>query len=269
VHYLVYFVVMAIFFDHFSQMPIISLYARELGATSFWIGLVVGMYSFSNMAGNLVAGRWIDSRGRRNIMIAGLVMAAAGVATYALAGTAQQLAAARFVHGLGAGLVSPAAFALIGDRSQETRRGQAMAGAGAAIGAAAIAGPAYGGIMAQHVGWDGVFLSVAALLLVTAALAWLLVQDRYQGGNGQRRDPYPVWSLLRKPELRRAFLGAFALMFAMGILVYALPLKVDALGFGSATTGMLMSAFGLVAILLFVSPANRLSDHLGRIKPAV
>jgi len=94
-----------------------------------------------------------------------------------------------------------------------------------------------------------------------------LLQDPYRAGEAGRTDPDPLWRLLLNPRLRRAYLGAFALMFAMGILVYALPLKVDALGFGPATTGMLLSAFGLTAILLFISPANRLSDRLGRIKP--
>ena len=60
--------------------------------------------------------------------------------------------------------------------------------------------------------------------------------------------------ILKKEGLRPAYLGAFALMFGVGILTYALPLKVEALGFGSALTGILMSVYGLVAILLCYCP---------------
>jgi DHA1 family multidrug resistance protein-like MFS transporter len=63
--YSVYVVIIISFFDTFSQLPIISPYAKDLGASSLIIGFVIGMYSFSNMFGNVLAGQFIDKMGRK------------------------------------------------------------------------------------------------------------------------------------------------------------------------------------------------------------
>ncbi|UTW69317.1 hypothetical protein KHA80_20975 [Anaerobacillus sp. HL2] len=46
-------------------MPIIAPFAQNLGATNLLIGLIIGMYSLTNMGGNIIAGLWIDKFGRK------------------------------------------------------------------------------------------------------------------------------------------------------------------------------------------------------------
>ncbi|QIA27525.1 MFS transporter [Thermaerobacter sp. PB12/4term] len=316
-HRLLYVAVMAAFFDQFSQMPLIAPYTHRLGVPSFLAGLIVGAYSLTNLAGNLAAGRWLDGGRRKGMLVLGLALAALGAGAYAPAETAAQLALARLVHGFGAGLVTPAAFALLGDRSESTHRGQVMAGAGAAIGLAAVVGPAYGGLLAQRLGPGWVFATTAALLFLVAMVVARWVRDEevaaFHGpaprtgqaaGDGdmaaygnpalaaapapQGSSPFPARSpargrrpapepgveavtrttpLWRNAALRQAYLGALALMFAMGLLVYTLPAKAAALSAGPAATGMLLSLFGFTAIALFLSPASRLSDRWGRARP--
>ena len=53
-------------------------------------------------------------------------------------------------------------------------------------------------------------------------------------------------------------------MFSQGALAYLLPLHVEGLGYDSRLSGTLMSMFGIVAVLIFVLPTNRLFD---KIKP--
>ena len=50
-------------------------------------------------------------------------------------------------------------------------------------------------------------------------------------------------------------------MFSQGVLALVLPLKVESLGFGTQTSGMLLSTFGVVAILIFLLPINRIFDR--------
>ncbi len=263
----IYFVIIVGFLDNFTQLPLISPYAQALGGSSFWIGLVVSIYSLSNMVGNMLAGQWIDRKGRKLIMMVGLVVAGCSLLLYPWATSVQQLAAIRLVHGLGAGLVVPAAFAFLSDFLKQQRRGEGMAWSGAAIGFAAIIGPAYGGVLSQQLSLEWVFLSVAILLFVTAFLVALFLSESHFEGTIKDENKVQLLLILKKEGLRPAYLGAFALMFGVGILTYALPLKVEALGFGSALTGILMSVYGLVAILLFLLPTNRLSDRVGRLWP--
>lgn len=265
--FLIFFVIIVGFMDNFVQLPIIAPYAQSLGGDPFWIGLVVSLYSLSNMAGNVLAGWWIDKGGRKRVMLFGLVVAALSLTFYTWVPTVQMLALVRFFHGLGGGFLVPAAYAFLSDRTKEEGRGRAMAFSGAAIGLAAILGPAYGGVLGQRLGLDWVFLSIAGLLLVTACLVTFVLVDPFPAGQRKEEKKLKFGQLLGNMSLFPAYLGAFSLMFGVGILTYALPLKVEGLGFGSSVTGMLMSVYGLVAIILFLLPYNRLSDRVGRLKP--
>lgn len=266
--YFLYFVIIISFFDNFSQLPIISPYAQELGGSSFLIGLAVGIYSFSNMLGNIVAGRWIDKTGRKKIIVLGMLIAGSSMLCYAFVNTATQLVLVRLLHGVGGGLLVPAVFTYFSDQIKDRSQGKSMAYSGAAIGIAAIIGPAYTGIMSQKFGLNWVFFSIAAIVFLTVLLVIVFLPENYKKRNtGEIKGYFP------KPKehslLNKAYLGSFSLMFSVGILTLVLPLKVKELGMGSASTGMLMSTYGLAAIVFFLLPTNQLSDRLGRIKPMV
>ena len=51
-------------------------------------------------------------------------------------------------------------------------------------------------------------------------------------------------------------------MFSQGVLAYLLPLHVEALGYSSRMSGTLMSMFGIIAVLMFVLPTNRIFDKV-------
>ena len=60
----------------------------------------------------------------------------------------------------------------------------------------------------------------------------------------------------------KAYIGAFFLMFSQGVLAYLLPIYVENLGYSSRMSGMLLSVFGVVAVLIFILPTNRIFDYL-------
>ena len=45
-----------------------------------------------------------------------------------------------------------------------------------------------------------------------------------------------------------------------------LPVKVEALALKASTTGMMLSVFGITAILFFLLPTNRIYDRFNRSK---
>ncbi len=70
----IFIIVLISFIDMFAQLPILSPFAKELGATPALIGIAVGMYSFSNMFGNILAGYWIDKHGPKKVLLAGFFL---------------------------------------------------------------------------------------------------------------------------------------------------------------------------------------------------
>src|SRR5699024_12791763 len=69
---LLYFIIIVSFLDTFVQLPIITPYATEMGATYTYAGIIVAVYSLTNMFGNIIGGHWIDQFGRRRILIYGM-----------------------------------------------------------------------------------------------------------------------------------------------------------------------------------------------------
>src|SRR5690606_15773536 len=74
------------------------------------------------------------------------------------------------------------------------------------------------------------------------------------------RKTVALMDILKNKGLIRSFSGAFFLMFSQGVLAYMLPLKVEALGLDSQLSGLLLSVFGISAILVFLLPINRIFD---------
>lgn len=266
-------IVMLCFMDLFMQLPIMGPLAKSLGAGSFQIGLAVGLYSFTNMFGNMAAGLFIDKYGGRRVLLWGLFLTSCTLLLYRMVDEPSQLLGVRFVHGLAGGLLVPSAFTLVSRNLSNHEPGKKMAFSGAAVGLAAIVGPAVSGILKARLGLDYVFLSTAALLMA----GWILVvffapKDRLAiqreslHSRGLTDDSSPdgggVFSLLRKKSVMQSYIGAFTLMTAMGALTFALPLKVEDLGFPAQTAGLMLSTFGVVAILIFVLPINRLFDRM-------
>src|SRR5699024_9106411 len=72
--------------------------------------------------------------------------------------------------------------------------------------------------------------------------------------------------LLKHPLLIQASLAAFALMISNGTLAFALPLNVELMERTTETTGMLLSTFGIVALIVFLTPINTIFDKISAIK---
>ncbi|WP_110931188.1 MFS transporter [Paenibacillus bouchesdurhonensis] len=265
---LLYGIVMLCFMDLFIQLPVMGPFAKSLGAGSFVIGLAVGLYSLTNMFGNIAAGYWIDRYGARTVLLLGFTLTAGVMLLYPLVSQPLHLIIVRFIHGLTGGLLVPSAFTLISHHASGQQPGRTMALSGAAVGAAAIVGPAVAGIMKAKFGLQPLFISTSILLALGGLLVALAIPASRVKQITRRLGPATSDSLagfeviLRKRPVVQSYIGAFSLMFAMGALTYALPLKVDELGFAAQISGLMLSTFGVVAIIVFVMPSNRWFDRV-------
>ncbi|MEW6048099.1 MAG: MFS transporter, partial [Bacillota bacterium] len=181
------------------------------------------------------------------------------------------VAGAHAVHGLMAGFVAPAAFAWVGDRSLLAGRGTAMGRIGAAIAAAAVLGPAAGGLLAQRVGAWAVFVSLSALAWLALLRTW-----RLAGASGGRagREEVPAAEAgpggrragggsLLSPALLVAYAAAMVVQMGFGFLVWLLPLQAQAAGLGAGASGALMGVLGATAGL-WMGLGGSVADRLPR-----
>ncbi|WP_102336449.1 MFS transporter [Salimicrobium jeotgali] len=255
---ILYFIIIVTFMDTFVQLPIISPFAVELGAGEVMAGLIVGIYSFSNMFGNIIGGYGVDRLGRKRVLLFAMFFVFFLLLGYPLVTTDGQLLALRFVHGLFGGILIPASFAIVGDLTRRRNGEASMAYTGAAIGIAAIAGPAIGGIVAARSEIYYVFLFVAALFLIAFFLGWKFVPVTLPEEKKESSAREGFGALLKNKTLWQASGAAFALMVSNGTLAFALPFQVESFGFPSSLAGVFLSVFGITALVIFITPLNRI-----------
>lgn len=257
---ILYVIIIVSFLDTFIQLPIITPYAIDLGASHLLTGAIVAVYSFSNMIGNIFGGHWIDRYGRKKMLLTGMIAVTVILLFYPVAQTGGQLLIIRFLHGTAGGVLIPAAFAYVGDQSKAENRGRVMALTGACIGTAAILGPALGGAIAARAKIEYVFILVAILFALCSLLIIKFIEESFISTDRGKFSIADFLPLIKHPLVLKASLAAFALMISNGTLAFALPLKVEDMGLTSATTGILLSIYGVIALIIFLSPINRIYD---------
>ena len=261
-------VVFAAFFDLFVQFPTIAPYAESLGASDALVGIIVAAYSFTNLFGNLGAGYVLDRWGRRTPMLLGMAITVIAVFSYSLVQTPEQMMAARAVHGIGAAVLAPGAFSIIGDRTAADRWGHAMGITGALIAVAALIGPPAAGILRDTWGASVVFYVDSAFIVITLIAFLIIARDDSRTAHTEDLDGLTSPEDARKNRaLWSAYAAAFAITVGIGALVTYLPLMLEEQGKTGADSGYSFGVYALVAMLVMASPISRAGDRYGRFGP--
>ena len=256
-------VVLVAFLDLFMQLPVISAYAKSLGASASMGGAIVGMYSASNLVGNVGAGALLDRLDRKRLVAAGMLLTAASLYLYAFVSTPGQLLALRAFHGLAAGVLAPGAFAMLGDRASRHQT-RSIGMTGALIAVSAVIGPPAAAYIRDIWDFGAVFATSGTLMLVAAVVflvrvpgASVAVSDR-SAADGTR----PSTGMWRR--LAPVFCALIAMTFCIGALINHLPIALEAAGAAPRISGMAFATFSLVATVVMGSPAHRAVDDVSR-----
>jgi len=259
------------FLDTHLLIPVMALYASDLGASPGIIGLIIGLYSLTNTPANLLAGRWIDRVGYKMPLTIGLIGDALSMFLYSICRLPVQLALVRALHGLSGGMIGPATMSITATHSEKSKWGRAMGIYGMSLAAATLVGYGLGGVIASRLGYNVLFLFGMGFLAVGAVLSLLLPKARKASAAAKTslaEDLRKAKDLLRRKGLKVAYASIFAQYFAFGGIVTLLPLYVKSLGMEAFHVGMLLAIFAVMFIILQL-PSGTLSDRKGRLMPIV
>jgi len=108
-------------------IPILSLYMkRVIGISTTQVGILMGILTLSAMVFRPLAGKWIDSLGRRPVLALGAIDFAIFTPLYIVARGILTLPFILAMHGAGIAFFHTASLAMIGDRAPVKHRGKAM-----------------------------------------------------------------------------------------------------------------------------------------------
>src|SRR5262249_19577208 len=134
--------------------------------------LLIIAYLFSSSVVSPLYGKLSDIYGRRSMMLWALGLFIAGSAASALAQDMSTLIAARTLQGVGGGGIVPLTPTTIADMITPRERGRYPAYIGTSSITAGTAGPALGGILAEHVHWSFIFWLNVPFGIVAALLTY-------------------------------------------------------------------------------------------------
>ena len=106
-----------------ARTPVLALFAKALGATPTFIGLVVGMSTVTGIFFKAPAGTLSDVYGRRKALLAAVLIFGLMPFTYVLVNDYRLLTIIRFFHGFATAIYGPVAMAVIMDIAGD-RKGQ-------------------------------------------------------------------------------------------------------------------------------------------------
>ena len=149
---------------------------HSLDATEADLQWVLSGYALTFGVVLVAAGRAGDILGRGGLFIIGVIVFACSSVAAGLAVDAHWLNGARFLQGVGSGLISPQGLGMIQQYFRGSERGKAFGYFGSMVGISVAIGPVLGGILiaigGQDLGWRLAFLVNVPIALLTLVLAW-------------------------------------------------------------------------------------------------
>jgi predicted MFS family arabinose efflux permease len=208
----------------FLILPVFAVHARTIpgGDSPALVGLALGIYGLTQGLLQIPFGAASDRWGRKPVIVAGLVLFAAGSFIAASADDIFWTIVGRAVQGAGA--ISAAVTAFIADATREEHRTKAMAMVGASIGltfALSLVGdpPLYAAI-----GMGGLFALTGLLALAAiAVIAWVVpgAPPRIE-----HDEPATAASVVFNPQLLRLNFGIFALHAVQMAMFVVVPVML-------------------------------------------
>jgi MFS transporter, DHA1 family, multidrug resistance protein len=246
-----------------SLLPVLPLYLRDRGASYALVGAIVASALVAQAIGQWPAGRLAERFGRREMMVAGLLVAAAASVAFVLPLSVGWLLALRFVQGLGFAAAIPAELAAVADVVPPDQLGRAYSWVAGAQQGGFIFGPAIGGLLAVFGRWT-VFAVTGFALLAAAIVVWrALPKSPTNVQSANVKGP----SLLGRTRLGAAVRAMALLSIGLGLLIgiydVIWSLYMRGLGAGDPLIGLSFTLFALP--LLIATPfAGWSSDRWDR-----
>ncbi|MDR1976809.1 MAG: MFS transporter, partial [Campylobacteraceae bacterium] len=157
------------FFGLFIVLPVLSVYAMELGgANEIIVGATVGVYAISQIIMQVPFGALSDKIGRKEVLFLGTVIFIAGSLLCFYASDIHWLLVGRLIQGMGA--VGAVGSAMISDLTAEETRTKAMAFMGVAVALSFAVSMILGPIIGGYFGIDKLFLLTAVLAFLSLFL---------------------------------------------------------------------------------------------------
>ena len=229
----------------------ISLYALELGATQFTIGLLMALYAIVPLLLAVHVGRLADRVGPRVPMLIGTAGITVGLLLPPLFPGMVSLYVSALVMGSTFHFFFITVQGIAGGIGGSRNRASNFALVGMGFSAAGFIGPFLAGVAIDHFGHLAAFWVLAAFPVVPILLLWFkpafLPQARKRVASEGRRSALDLW---RVPALRNTFIASGIISSAWDLFQFYFPVYGHSIGLSGSAIGAVLGIFALATFTI-------------------
>ncbi|WJY27269.1 MFS transporter [Sporosarcina trichiuri] len=244
-------------------IPVMPTLMNELHLSGQVVGYMVAFFAIAQLLASPLSGRWVDSIGRKKMIVAGLLMFSFSELLFAIGQSLTVLFASRIVGGVSAAFIMPAVTAFIADITTNETRAKALGYMSAAISTGFILGPGIGGFLAG-LGTRVPFFFAAGLALFAAIFSLVMLREperQYEESGNQKK---PGFTRIFAPIYFIVFLLIFVLSFGLASFESIFSLFVDhKFGFTPGDIAIIITGSGIVGAVAQVVLFDRLAKKMG------
>ena len=240
-------------------VPLLPIYAEELGASGVWIGLIFSGFAVARAIFMPIVGRVSDEAGRKKFIVFGLLAYALLSLGYVAAGSVYSLTAVRFLHGIASAMVVPIAMAYVGDLSGRGEEGALMGKFQVSLFLGLGSGPLLGGVLNDAFGFSSAFYAMAALSTL-AFLVIVLFLPEAKSPSSRGRERLSIPRAFRHPGAPAVIAFTTHNSISRGLLLVFMPLYAPTISISPGEVGVILT-FSIFLMAIFQVPMGRMADR--------
>ncbi|MGR6125607.1 MFS transporter [Paenibacillus sp. SER-28] len=253
-------------------IPILPEYLKQFDAAGAAAGYLIAAFGAAQFIFSPLGGQLSDRWGRKSMIITGLFLTVISDLMFAVSTTLPLLYIARFIGGIGIGLMVPSNMAYVADITSSETRAKGMGYLGASMNLGMVLGPGLGGMIAEF-GIRVPYFFACGLGLVATLLSLYMPETLPK----EKRKPVSQW--VRREPIRNQILNSFRtsyfryllliLIMTLGLMnyetVYALFVERK-YGFDATKISMIITVGAIIGIVVQIWLLDYLIKRLGEMK---
>ena len=246
-------------------VPLLPVYAHDLGAGGLYIGLIFGAFALSRTFFLPYFGRRSDRVGRKPHIVAGLLGYALVSVAFLAVHDVESLIVIRFVQGIASAMIMPVCQAYVGDLTPPSREGAVMGMFNMSIFIGLSLGPLMGGFLNDRMGLDAAFITMGALTFAAFLMSLFLLPPVRLERNTAQGVPAVSWRyLLADRTVDGIFIFRLVYTACIGTVWGFLPVYADTeFALSSSAIGVLVT-LGVFTSGLLQTPMGMLADRANK-----
>ena len=246
-------------------VPLLPVYAHDLGASGFFIGMIFGAFSLARTFFLPYFGRLSDLKGRKPLIIPGLLAYALISLGFVFVKDVNVLIILRFFQGIASAMLMPIIQAYVGDITPPGNEGFSMGLFNMSMFCGLSIGPLLGGVIHDRFSLEASFISMGLLALIGFFLClFLLPPTRSEKYISSGKSPIKWKQLFFNRDIVSIFVFRFSHILCIGIIWAFLPLYAKLkFSTSSSSIGLLIMLGVLVSGALHV-PMGLLADKMSK-----